>query len=59
MQGTVYNDNVRPGRRDSPALLLIFLKEMISVRHKLKDGRYYMSLYQKVETGNVDEFLEK
>ena len=58
MQGTVYNDNVDQAGEIARLAVDLFKGNDIS-KHKLKDGRYYMSLYQKVETGNVDEFLEK
>ena len=58
MQGTVYNENVDQAGEIARLAVDLFKGNDIS-KHKLKDGRYYMSLYQKVETGNVDEFLEK
>ena len=58
MRGTVYNDNVDQAGEIARLAVDLFKGNDIS-KHKLKDGRYYMSLYQKVETGNVDEFLEK
>ena len=57
MQGTVYNDKEEQALEMARLSLEIFRGENV-YRSQLKEGRYYVSQYQRVDSRNVDDFLK-
>ena len=57
MQGTVYNDKEEQALEMARLSLEIFRGENV-YRSQLKEGRYYVSQYQRVDSSNVDDFLK-
>lgn len=57
MQGTVYNDKEEQALEMARLSLEIFRGENV-YRNQLKEGRYYVSQYQRVDSSNVDDFLK-
>ena len=57
MQGTVYNDKEEQALEMARLSLEIFRRENV-YRSQLKEGRYYVSQYQRVDSSNVDDFLK-
>ncbi len=58
MQGTVYNDKEDQALQIAKLTFEVFNNEN-QVRKKLKEGRYYVSQYQKVDSGNAEDFLDR
>lgn len=57
MQGTVYNDKEDQAREIARLAVDIFRGKSLS-DHGLKEGRYYVSEYQKVDAESVDNFIK-
>ena len=58
MQGTVYNDKEDQALQIAKLAYEVFKGEQ-QVRKELKEGRYYVSQYQQVDSSNVEEFLDR
>lgn len=58
MQGTVYNDKEDQALQIAKLAFEVFKGEQ-QVRKELKEGRYYVSQYQQVDSSNVEEFLDR
>ena len=58
MQGTVYNDKEDQALQIAKLAVEVFKGEH-QVRKELKEGRYYVSQYQQVDSSNAEEFLDR
>ena len=58
MQGTVYNDKEDQALQIAKLAFEVFKGEH-QVRKELKEGRYYVSQYQQVDSSNAEEFLDR
>lgn len=58
MQGTVYNDKEAQAGEIARLAVDLFKGNSLD-RHRLDDGRYYVSPYWKVDVDSVDDFLHR
>ena len=58
MQGTVYNDKEDQAMQMAKLSVEIFQGKNVQ-RKQLKEGRYYVSQYQRVDGSNVDDFINR
>jgi len=59
MQGTVYKRTKEDQALQIAKLAYEVFKGEQQVRKELKEGRYYVSQYQQVDSSNVEEFLDR
>lgn len=56
MQGSILNDRVDQAKEMAKMAVKLFDGEAFD-QENLKEGRYYFSEYQKVDSSNIDEYL--
>ena len=56
MQGSILNDRVDQAKEMAKMAVKLFEGEYFD-QENLKEGRYYFSEYQKVDSSNIDEYL--
>ena len=56
MQGSILNDRVDQAKKMAKMAVELFEGEEFD-QESLKEGRYYFSEYQKVDSSNIDEYL--
>ena len=56
MQGSILNDRVDQAKEMAKMAVKLFEREDFE-QENLKEGRYYFSEYQKVDSSNIDEYL--
>jgi len=56
MQGSILNDRVDQAKEMAKMAVKLFEGEDFD-QENLKEGRYYFSEYQKVDSSNIDEYL--
>ena len=56
MQGSILNDRVDQAKEMAKMAVELFEGEEFD-QESLKEGRYYFSEYQKVDSSNIDEYL--